>query len=289
MIYSMTAFARVQNVSDKGNFVCEIRSINHRYLDISLYLPEVLRAFEMPIREKMRELLKRGKIECNVRYQPSSKVNGNSFNINPAFAQELCSAAENIAKMMKTPAPLQPLEVLRFPGVIEMKEVDTGELKQETFTLIEKALSELIAARGREGEELKKLFMERIEQMQQQLIKVRERLPNMLAEARERLVKRFHDVRVELDPTRLEQEMVMFAQKIDVSEEIDRTATHLHELVRILKEGGLVGRRLDFLMQELNREANTLGSKSVDPVLTHAAVDLKVLIEQMREQVQNVE
>lgn len=289
MIYSMTAFARVQVENDGGSMVCEMRSINHRYLDVSLYMPELLRVFEMPAREKIREALKRGKIECNIRYQVSPKALGKSISINSMLAQEFCAVTEKVAAMLQSPAPIQATEILRLPGVMESKEIDMGALKDETLILIDKALTELLAARAREGEELKRLFMERIQLMLDQLTKVRQRLPQMLLDARERLVKRFTDAKVDLDPQRLEQEMVMFAQKIDVAEEIDRAQTHLQELTRILKEGGLVGRRLDFLLQELNREANTLGSKSVDPVLTHAVIEMKVLIEQIREQVQNVE
>jgi len=155
--------------------------------------------------------------------------------------------------------------------------------------LVEQTLVELIEVRQREGEELKRLFLQRLDAMQVELTKVRERLPHVMKEQHDRLLKRFQDAKIELDPNRLEQEMVMFAQKIDVAEEIERTETHISEVRRMLKHGGIIGRRFDFLLQELNREANTLGSKSVDPVITHAAVEMKVLIEQIREQVQNIE
>lgn len=289
MIYSMTAFARAQSQGKWGSLVCEMRSINHRYLEASVHLSEVVRVLEMPIRERIRELLKRGKIECSIRYQPSSAAEGSLFTVNTALVSELCKASETISGLLKESAPIYPTDILRFPGVLETKESDLSELESEVFKLLDKTIHDLVAARGREGEELKKTFLDRIELMQKELAKVRERLPAIMNEARERLNKRFTDAKVELDPTRLEQEMVMFAQKIDIAEEIDRTETHISEIRRILKQGGLVGRRLDFLMQELNREANTMGSKSVDPVVTHAAVEMKVLIEQVREQVQNVE
>jgi uncharacterized protein (TIGR00255 family) len=178
---------------------------------------------------------------------------------------------------------------LHFPGVIEKREVDVKILQNEVLELLEKAIQDLLAARMREGEELKRLFLQRMDVVQHELIKVSEKLPHVITEQQERLLKRFSEAKVELDAGRLEQEMVIFAQKMDVSEEIERTKTHITEVRRILTEGGPAGRRLDFLLQELNREANTLGSKSVDPVITHAAVEMKVAIEQAREQVQNIE
>jgi len=180
-------------------------------------------------------------------------------------------------------------DILRYPGVIESKDNDLTQIKETMLELLEKALQELIVVRQREGKDLEQLFLTRMQLMQDELAKVKQRLPNLLQEARERLLKRFKDVQLEMDSNRLEQEMVIFAQRIDVSEEIERLETHITEVRRVLKQGGLVGRRLDFLMQELNREANTLGSKSVDSVVTYAAVEMKVLIEQVREQVQNVE
>lgn len=289
MIHSMTAFARSQRQGEWGSLVCEMRSINHRYLEISLHLPEMLRLLEMPIRENIRLFVTRGKVECAIRYQPSSSVSGSLFTINSLLAKELCQSSEKIATFLTQPAPVSPSDILRFPGVLETKEADLNALKTEVFQLLESTLKDLVASRWREGEELNQLFLQRMDLMQQELTKVRQRLPQVMTDARDRLLKRFTDARLELDPARLEQEMVMYAQKIDVAEEIDRTETHITEIRRILKQGGAVGRRLDFLMQELNREANTLGSKSVDSVLTHAAVEMKVLIEQVREQVQNIE
>lgn len=286
MIYSMTAFARVQTQENGGSFVCEMRSINHRFLEASTHLPEALRFLEMPIRETIREFLKRGKIECSVRYQATE---GSTISINTSLAKEFCHTSEVIAGFLKHPANVNPTDILRLPGVLQSSETQTETLQKTVLNLVTNTIKELIAARAREGEELKQLFLQRMDLMQVELAKVRERLPFVLVEQRERLLKRFADAKIELDSNRLEQEMVIFAQRMDVSEEIERTNTHITEIRRILKEGGLVGRRLDFLLQELNREANTLGSKSTDSVLTHAAVEMKVLIEQVREQVQNVE
>lgn len=285
----MTAFARTQHQGSRGNFVCEIRSINHRYLEIGLHLPDVLRALEMPIREQMYQFLKRGKIECGIRYQANPAAQDSAFLINLPLAKQLCAASEEINALLKNPGLVNPADILRMPGVMQTKEIDLGELQQEVMTLIDASLKELIIVRAREGEELKQLFLQRLDSLRKELSKVRVQLPQVIAEQRERIFKRFTDAKVELDPVRLEQEMLMFSQKIDVAEEIERAETHVNEVARILKEGGVVGRRLDFLLQELNREANTLGSKSVDAVLMHAAVEMKVLIEQIREQVQNVE
>lgn len=289
MILSMTAFARTQTQAEWGNFVCEMRSINHRYLEISLHLPEILRVFEMPLRECIRQYVKRGKVECAIRYQANSAAGGASFAVNTALVNNLSKAAQEVASLLTSPAPISATDILRFPGVMETKDADVSQLQKEVFQLLETTLKDLVAARQREGEELKQTFLQRLDLMQQELAKVRSRLPQVLIDQRDKLIKRFTEAKVELDPNRLEQEMVIFAQKIDVAEEIDRTETHIAEIRRILKQDGMAGRRLDFLLQELNREANTMGSKSSDSTITHAAVEMKVLIEQIREQVQNIE
>lgn len=289
MIFSMTAFSREQTVGNWGNIVCEIRSINHRYLEITAHLPESLRVIEMAVREQIRKTIQRGKIECVVRVKVNPADDVSLLTVNLPLAQALCDASEKVASLLRMPAAISSADILRFPGVLENKEADINQVQTETMKLVEKCLMDLVLARQREGDELARLFLQRIDAIEQELGKVTKRLPFVLIEQRDKLLKRFSDVKMELDPIRLEQEMVMFAQRIDVTEEVERTQTHLTEIRRILKEGGVVGRRLDFLMQELNREANTLGSKSVDSVLTHAAVEMKVLIEQMREQVQNIE
>jgi uncharacterized protein (TIGR00255 family) len=288
MIHSMTAFAREQSQGSWGILTCEIRSINHRYLEVSLHLSEALRVFEGPIREMIRKLISRGKIECSIRYRPAADSEA-SFYVNRPLVKELARVSEEITAMLMNPAPVPASDILRFPGVLESKEADQSMLQTEVMQLVEKTLKDLLVAREREGTELNKLFLERMEHMQAEMEKVRGRLPSVMKEAVERLHKRFTDAKVDLDPARIEQEMVMFAQKIDIAEEIDRTETHITEVRRVLKNGGAAGRRLDFLLQELNREANTMGSKSTDSVITHAAVEMKVLIEQVREQVQNVE
>lgn len=288
MIQSMTAFARGEKKDEYGYLTCELRSINHRYLEISLSLPDVLRSFEMLIRERIREFINRGKIDVTFKYQPQAHKNG-LFKINTDLARELCLATERISTFLPKTSAVNPMDILRHPGVLETEEVNQNQLKVLVATVLENTLKDLINTRGREGKELKQLFLQRIDLIQGELAKVRAHLPQIQNDQRERLSKRFAEINVEFDPNRLEQEMVIFAQKTDVAEELERTETHISELRRILKEGGTVGRRLDFLLQELNREANTLGAKSVNSTLTHAAVEMKVLIEQMREQVQNIE
>lgn len=288
MIQSMTAFSRTQSQGEWGSAVCELRSINHRYLELVVRLPDNLHELEVVIRERIRNHIKRGKIEFNLRYQPGD-VAGTEITINKHLAEKICHANEEIAKMLKAPAPINTMGILQWPGILQIAELDLEKIEDEVVELLEKALQDLVAARGREGDELKHLFLQRLEGMKVEIAKVRQRMPEILNAQRERLMKRFTDAKLEMDSGRLEQEMVLFAQRTDVMEELDRLDAHISEVRRVLKQGGVAGRRLDFLMQELNREANTLGSKSVDVDTTRASVELKVLIEQMREQVQNVE
>lgn len=288
MIQSMTAFSRSQGQGEWGNAVCEIRSINHRYLEMSVRLPETLHELEVIMRERIRHHIKRGKIECHVRYSPGD-VTGSEIIINSHLAEQLCQATATVGQMLKQPAPVNPMDILHWPGILQIAEVDLENIQDHIMQLLEQCLIDLVEARMREGKELKNLFLQRLETMKDEIAKVRSRLPAVLIEQKQRLLTRFTDAKIELDAGRLEQELVMFAQKIDVSEELERIDTHISEVRRVLKQGGVVGRRLDFLMQELNREANTLGAKSVDVDTTRASVELKVLIEQIREQVQNVE
>lgn len=288
MIQSMTAFARAQSQGLWGSAVCELRSINHRYLELVVRLPDTLHELEAPIRECMRRYVKRGKVEFHLRYQPGD-VAGSAITINTHLAEELCKANEKISTILKNPAPIQAMDILKWPGILQIAELDLENIQDEVLKILEKGLAALVESRAREGADLKELFLQRLEAMKEELAKVRHRLPAILKEQRERLMQRFKDAKVELDENRLEQEMVFLAQRIDVTEEMDRLDAHISEVRRVLKAGGMVGRRLDFLMQELNREANTLGAKSIDTETTRASVELKVLIEQMREQVQNIE
>lgn len=293
MIQSMTAFARSQGQGKWGSAVCELRSINHRYLELIVRLPENLHELEAPMRECIRDYIKRGKIECHLRYQPGD-ISGQEITINAHLAEQLCRANETIAKLLNRTAltnvaPINPMDILHWPGILQIAEVDLEIIEDEVIKLLENSLKDLVAAREREGDELKQLFLQRLDSMKAEIAKVRQHMPEILQVQRERLLARFTDAKIEFDSGRFEQEILIFSQKIDVSEELERIDTHISEVRRILKHGGVVGRRLDFLMQELNREANTLGAKSADVDTTRASVELKVLIEQIREQVQNVE
>lgn len=287
MIHSMTAFARAEQAGEHGTLSWEIRSVNHRYLEPHLRLPEAFRELEGSVREALRKGLSRGKVECTLRF--AEDATGRSMQVDTERARQLIDAAENVAALIKQPAPLNPLEILAWPGVLVGDSADPQALNSAALDLFNQALEEMKAGRLREGEDLARLINERLDSIAEETATLRSLVPQMLAAQRQKLLDRCAEMSAELDPQRLEQEMVMLAQKSDVAEELDRLATHVNEVRRVLKSGGAAGRRLDFLMQELNREANTLGSKAFDPRSTQAAVNLKVLIEQMREQVQNIE
>ena len=381
MVHSMTAFARNEQATAHGTLSWELRSVNHRYLEPHLRLPEAFRDLEGAVREALRQGLSRGKVECTLRF--AEETAGKPLQVDSERARQLIAAAEQVAALIQQPAPLNPLEVLAWPGVLvadaadpqalnaaaltlfeqaltelkngraregaelakllnerldgiqdevaalrvlipemlanqrqkietrfaEMRaELDPQRLEQELVLLAQKsdvadpqalnaaalklfdqALGELKAGRAREGAELAKLLNDRLDAILDEVAALRELVPQMLAGQRQKIEARFAEMQAELDPQRLEQELVLLAQKSDVAEELDRLSTHVSEVRRVLKAGGAAGRRLDFLMQELNREATTLGSKAFDPRSTQAEVNLKVLIEQMREKVQNIE
>ena len=287
MVHSMTAFARNEQATAHGTLSWELRSVNHRYLEPHLRLPEAFRDLEGAVREALRQGLSRGKVECTLRFAEESA--GKPLQVDADRARQLIAAAEQVAALIQQPAPLNPLEVLAWPGVLVADAADPQALNAAALKLFDQALGELKAGRAREGAELAKLLNERLDSILDEVAALRELVPQMLAGQRAKIEARFAEMQAELDPQRLEQELVLLAQKSDVAEELDRLSTHVSEVRRVLKAGGAAGRRLDFLMQELNREANTLGSKAFDPRSTQAAVNLKVLIEQMREQVQNIE
>ncbi|WJN59776.1 YicC/YloC family endoribonuclease [Pseudomonas sp. SO81] len=287
MVHSMTAFARVEGAEAHGTLSWELRSVNHRYLEPHLRLPDSFRDLEGAVREALRQGLSRGKVECTLRFAEENA--GKSLQVDGERARQLISAAEQVAALIQQPAPLNPLEVLAWPGVLVADAADPQTLNAAALQLFEQALGELKSGRAREGAELAKLLNERLDNIAEEVVALRALVPEMLANQRQKIETRFAELRAEVDPQRLEQELVLLAQKSDVAEELDRLNTHVAEVRRVLKAGGAAGRRLDFLMQELNREANTLGSKAFDPRSTQAAVNLKVLIEQMREQVQNIE
>ena len=288
MIRSMTAFAREAAQGDWGTLTWEIRSVNHRYLEPHFRLPENLREIEPALREGLRKHLHRGKVECTLKWQ-SLEQSGQGFNLNVDLVKDINQAANQVNRILDNPAHLNALELLQWPGVMKTAEVDAAPLKKAALESFDTALKSLVDARAREGEQLEPLFEQRLKAIDDIVLEVREKLPEILQKQRENLVSRFEDAKIDLEPERVEQEMVMLAQKSDVDEELDRLDAHVKEVRSVLSKKGAIGRRLDFLMQELNREANTLSSKSIVTDTTKAAVDLKVLIEQIREQVQNVE
>jgi uncharacterized protein (TIGR00255 family) len=288
MIRSMTAFSRQQGTTENGLLVWELRSVNHRFSEVSLRLPEDLRFLEGKIREQIGKRVKRGKIDANLRFQ-SAVVDEQPLEIDTELTKKLANATREVDQLLYNAAPINALDVLKWPGVLKAREPDTDQLGADTLALLDAALAELLETRAREGEKLKAVIVSRCDAIEVQVARVAERLPEILQVMRQRLEDRLQEIKGELDPARVEQEIVLLANKADVDEELDRLNTHISEVRRVLEQDEPVGRRLDFLMQELNREANTLGSKSVHTDTTGASVELKVLIEQMREQIQNIE
>lgn len=288
MTFSMTAFSRQQQEQEWGSLTWEIRSVNHRYLEANVRLPESFRALENAVREAVRKRLTRGKVECQLRFQSEASVS-TELHLNRPLIQQLVQANVEIEQITGTSSSLSNMEVLRWPGVIEEQDFDRTTIEKQALTLFTAALDDLVATREREGAELQGFITQRIDSIREIVVSVREKMPEILAKQKKALLGRLHDLQAELEPTRLEQEVSLLAQKADVEEELDRLDSHLNEVARVLNAKGQKGRRLDFLMQELNREANTLSSKSIVVETTLSAVELKVLIEQMREQIQNIE
>ena len=288
MMLSMTAFSRQQSEQEWGSLTWEIRSVNHRYLEVSLRLPDLFRGLENSIRGAVRKKLSRGKIECQLRYKAGESFQS-ELHLNRALIQKLIQANIEIEQLTGASTVLSSTEILRWPGVIQDQEFDITAIEKPAFELFGDALEDLVASRQREGEELKGFIQKRIDSIRKIVSTVKTAMPEILAAQRQNLADKLDALKADLEPSRLEQEITLLAQKADVDEELDRLASHLNEVERVLSNAGQKGRRLDFLMQELNREANTLSSKSIVAETTLSAVELKVLIEQMREQIQNVE
>jgi len=288
MARSMTAFARNTIDFSWGSITCELRSVNHRFLETGFRLPDTLRQIEMPLREVARKKLTRGKVDCSM--QLAFNNTDDSVEADLQLAKRYIDIAEEISGELKNPAAISPLDVLRWPGILKEQNIDTDALlaaAKETFTA---TVEQLLEGRQREGEKLAEMVEQRLVGIEAQLVIVRDHLPGILSNQRQRLQQKLSDIKEQqLDNDRLEQEMVIIANRTDVDEELDRLEAHISEIRRVLGSKDSIGRRLDFLMQELNREANTLGSKSIAGVTTQASVELKVLIEQMREQIQNIE
>ena len=288
MTRSMTAFARCERRDGQGEWIWEIRSVNHRFLETSMRLPEELRMLESAVREKVGSRLSRGKVDCSLRYRPLQAVR-QEIQLNLEMAREVVAATDRIAGLMGKGEGPTVMQVLQWPGVVEQERPDLGPVAEAALALLDETLSELSGNRLREGEKLAALILSRCALVRDQVGQAKERMPEVLAALRDRLRQRLSELREELDASRLEQEMLLLTQRLDVDEEMDRLTAHLDEIASVVSRDEPVGRRLDFLMQELNREANTLTSKSPDVKMTRCAVEMKVLIEQMREQVQNIE
>lgn len=289
MIRSMTAFARQASQHDWGSLIWEIRSVNHRYLEPSFKLPESMRRLENDLRERLRKTLSRGKVECSLRVQFQAGGGSSQLSINTELLTQLISAGESVQQQLNEPSVLNPLQLLQWPGIMSEPETDSDLMCEQALALFQVTLEQLVESREREGAALKLFIEQRLDTIGDITAAVKQQLPKILQAQRQKLQERLQELKTELNEDRLEQEMVILAQKADVDEELDRLDAHLIEVRRVLNKGGACGRRLDFLMQELNREANTLSSKSIVTDTTQAAVELKVLIEQMREQIQNIE
>jgi uncharacterized protein (TIGR00255 family) len=288
MTKSMTAFARIQQSLDEGELIWEIRSVNHRFLELHLKMPEDFRASETRFREILQHRLKRGKVECFLRFNANAQQSA-GININAQQAKSLVSACQEINNLLHQPSEVDPMEVLQWPGIVQESKLDLKPVLDASEIALNKALDDLIANREREGERMRELILQRCESIQKIVNKTRKKMPEIQTRYQKKIRERLDEIDVALNHDRLEQELVHLAQKMDVDEELDRLDSHLKEMRDVLNRDEAVGRRLDFLMQELNREANTLGSKSADISSTNASVELKVLIEQIREQIQNIE
>ena len=288
MIHSMTAYGRVENSEGQNSISCEIRSVNHRYSEISIRLPEELRPLEQKIRDHISGKIKRGKIECNIRIEKHNAYD-ESLSINQDLLKNIIEASKRINSDLSTSAPLDSLDLLRWPGVLEKSTLDVKEIDKLLFPLVNEAIDIVVDTRQREGEKIKKMLTDRCTKIKEIINNVQKQIPDILKNYRKKLTQRVQEISDEIDNDRLEQELLFLSQKADIEEEIDRLGAHVDEVVRVIDRKEPIGRRLDFLMQEMNRESNTLGSKSNHIYTSNASVELKVVIEQMREQIQNIE
>jgi uncharacterized protein (TIGR00255 family) len=288
MIASMTGFARHERTGPFGTLVCEIRSVNHRYLDATLRLPDSCRALETELRQSLARDLKRGKVDCTLQ-QRAPQGDAVGLDIDQAALERLLARLRQLNSALGQTAPVDPIELLRWPGVLREPENNSEQLQQAVRDLFARTLADLAGARAREGVRLAALIEARCAALAEMVTALRTRLPEAQARIGQRFTERVLELKAQVDPDRIEQEIALLLQRFDVAEELDRLTGHIEETRRTLTGTEPAGRRLDFLMQEFNREANTLSSKSQDLETTRTAVEMKVLIEQMREQVQNIE
>lgn len=288
MLCSMTGFARVEDTCEQGNLCWEVRSVNHRYLDINFRMPEEVRRLEARLRSHLQDQLARGKVDCVFRYR-MAEVQAAALELNRPLLDSLVQQICRVNEKLSVSAPVTATDILAWPGMIQAVEDDRESFHAACFGLFEKAVGQLVDMRAAEGRRIEKILQDKCAEVRSIVQDVRARRPQALASIREKLQQRIEELLEGADQARFEQELVYLAQKMDITEELDRLDSHLDEMTSIFACQEAVGRRLDFLMQEFHREANTLAAKSADVETTQAAVDLKVLIEQMREQVQNVE
>jgi uncharacterized protein (TIGR00255 family) len=287
MILSMTGYAAASAELDNGSLTLDLRAVNHRYLDIQLRMPDELRGFEGTLREAITAQLQRGKVECRINLAVRSAQGGAALNL--GLLQQLAAWNEEIQSALPDARSLSVADVLRWNGVLETPAASADELRAALLDLLQTVLQEFSAARAREGEKLKDFLLQRVDRIEALRNAVMPHVPAAIAAYEQKIIARLREAMQNTDDERIRQEVALFAAKIDVDEELSRLASHLGEMRRILSLGGAVGKRLDFLMQELNREANTLGAKSVDAEVSRSAMEMKILIEQMREQIQNLE
>lgn len=287
MIQSMTGYATVIRELPQGTLTLELRSVNSRFLDVQFRIAEDLRAAEPQLREHITARIRRGKVDCRMSYAPAPLAQVEAP-LDPEVLKRLALQAEQVRRYLPDATPLRVADVLRWPGVMHEDNADDA-LREATAQAMQAALDELVGARAREGDKLREMILERVTAIRTRLRELQPLIPEALAAYQDKLANKLREVLASADEERIRQEIAVFGVKIDVAEELSRLATHLDEVERVLAAGGAVGKRLDFLMQELNREANTLGAKSVSKELSAAALEFKLLIEQMREQVQNLE
>ncbi len=288
MILSMTGFASQQRATNNGSLALELRAVNHRYLELSFRMDESMRNFEPMLRDQIAAKLGRGKVDCRLTFSPATTLTS-APNIDETVLQQLSETVKNVARHFEQTQAVNILDVLRMPGVMVTPTLDEEALEADLKTLLAAALDDLVAARQREGEKLKAIILARLAEVEAQVRIVKPLMPDLIKQYQNKLMDKLREVCQTQDEERIQQEMVLFAQRIDVDEELSRLDAHVSEVKRILSAGNAAGKRLDFLMQEMNREANTLGSKSVSIETTQVSMQLKVLIEQMREQIQNIE
>ena len=289
MIRSMTAFAGGERQFEGWAITAEIRTVNHRFLDIALRLPDAFRFLEGEIRARIGQFIKRGRVDCTFTLKRTEQGEA-AIQLNQPLVEQLLLAARTVELLADGELePFNAFNVLQWPGTLHQPETDRETLAGVALELLSATLEHIVAGRESEGRQLAVLIEDRCARIQEQVVLARQRLPDVLQAVRARIIARLAEVAAAPDPDRLEQEMVYLAQRLDVAEELDRLDTHLAEVARTLGHQEPIGRRLDFLLQELNREANTLGSKSADATTTRASVEIKVLIEQIREQIQNIE